>query len=92
MKLRAVTYAPSPSCIKHGMATEGRQGLGSRPPHPPSGLGLGPGLPQVCPAGSGVSWVAPGTGSHSSHGPVPVPALGADAALATRGQAAAVLQ
>lgn len=85
-------YAPSPSCIKHGMATEGRQGLGSCPPHPPGGLGLGRGLPRVCPVGNGPSRVAPGTGSPSSHGPVLVPALGADAALATRGQATAVLQ
>lgn len=74
------------------MATEGQEGLSSHPPYPPSGPGLGPGLPRVCPAGSVASQVAPGPGSPSNHGSVPVPALGADTALATWGQAAAVLQ
>lgn len=81
-----------PSCIKHGMATKGRQGLGGRPPHPAGGPQVGRGLPQVGQAGSGPCAVAPGTGGPSSHGPVTVPALGADAALALQGPAEAVLQ
>lgn len=83
---------PSPSCIKDGMATEGRQGLGNRLPHLPGGLGLGSGLPQVYPAGNKASQVSLGTGSPSSHGPVPVPALATDADLAMRGQTTTVLQ
>lgn len=86
-------YAPSPSCIKHGATTTlGWQGLGSCPPHPPLCLGLLLGLPPVCPAGSRGSRGAPGTGTARSHGPSPVPAVGADAALSTRGPAAAALQ
>lgn len=78
-----------PSCIKDGMATKARRGPGGGPARPAGGPEGVRGLPQVRPAGSALS---PGVGGPRSHGPVPVPALGADAALALQGPAEAPVQ